>query len=220
MAALVGRIPDPAQRLDILRNLVEEHGEFSARRFHKTTFREFLRSSGCVPEQLDGLALWPCLRPFTSVLTTACAHDPLEVGVACMGINEYAFATCSAAIGAAAVERGRVTAECLVHYNLHAAIDERHAQEFFAVIAPRWAEAQDQYAILQGLEVGAYIIDRLCRDLLRAAVATGEGSGGRSPTFASGLRRSFAMIRSGGDRAGDRAPVGPHGFAGGSTSQP
>src|SRR5690349_63304 len=42
MAALVGRIPDPRQRLDILHNLVEEHGEFQEQRFHHTTFQQFL----------------------------------------------------------------------------------------------------------------------------------------------------------------------------------
>src|SRR6266704_2837851 len=46
MAALVGRIPDPKARLDILHNLVEEHGEFSEDRFHHTTFQHFLRSIG------------------------------------------------------------------------------------------------------------------------------------------------------------------------------
>ena len=43
MAALVGRLPDPRQRLDILRNVVEEHGDFEEAAFHHTTFREFLR---------------------------------------------------------------------------------------------------------------------------------------------------------------------------------
>jgi len=46
MAALVGRIPDPKLRLDILHNLVEEHGDFNEERFHHNTFREFLRLIG------------------------------------------------------------------------------------------------------------------------------------------------------------------------------
>ncbi len=171
MAALVGRIPDPAQRLDILRNLVEEHGEFNERRFHKTTFEQFLRSIGGNPATLDHLALWPCVRAFNAVLTTACLLDELEVGIACMGIIEYAFADCSALIGAAAVDNGWVDAEHLVHYKLHADIDERHAEEFFSVIEARWADPARRYFITQGLELGAYIFDRLYRDLHRAAVA-------------------------------------------------
>src|SRR4051794_14935366 len=62
MAALVGRIPDPRQRLDILHNLVEEHGEFQEQAFHHTTFQQFLRTLGGRPEQLDGTPVPPALR--------------------------------------------------------------------------------------------------------------------------------------------------------------
>lgn len=171
MAALIGRIPDPAQRLDILRNLVEEHGEFNERRFHKTTFLQFFSSIGGNADDLEQLALWPCVRAFNAVLTTACVLDEVEVGIACMGIIECAFASCSAVIGAATVAHGWVSAERLVHYKLHADIDERHAEEFFRVVESRWSDPQRRYFIIQGLELGAYIFDRLYRDIHRAAVA-------------------------------------------------
>jgi pyrroloquinoline-quinone synthase len=158
MAALVGRIPDPRQRIDILHNLVEEHGEFQEHLFHHTTFKQFLRSLGSQPEKLDSMALWPALRAFNSVLT----------GVACMGIIEHAFAGISAVIGQAVVRQGWVPADQLVHYRLHAAIDERHAEEFFAVIEPNWDNPSRRYYIEQGLELGAYIFDRLYRDMLEA----------------------------------------------------
>src|SRR5438128_9080287 len=88
MAALVGRISDPRQRLDILHNLVEEHGEFEEQHFHHTTFQEFLRTLESQPEKLEGIPAWPALRAFNSVLTASCVLDELEVGVACMGIIE------------------------------------------------------------------------------------------------------------------------------------
>jgi len=168
MAALVGRISDPRLRLDILHNLVEEHGEFQEQCFHHTTFQQFLRSIGSHPEKLEGTPLWPALRAFNSVLTAACVLDELEVGVGCMGIIEYAFAGISAAIGGAVVRRGWVEADKLVHYKLHAAIDERHAEEFFAVIEPHWDDPRRRYFIEQGLELGAYVFDRLYRDLYAA----------------------------------------------------
>jgi pyrroloquinoline-quinone synthase len=168
MAALVGRIPEPRLRLDILHNLVEEHGEFQEPLFHHTTFQQFLRSIGSKPERLEGMGLWPALRAFNSVLTAACVLDELEVGVACMGIIEYAFAGISAAIGSAVVRRGWVSVENLVHYKLHAEIDERHAEEFFAVIEPHWDDPRRRYFIEQGLELGAYIFDRLYRDMYAA----------------------------------------------------
>src|SRR5882672_9027789 len=171
MAALVGRIPNPKARIDILHNLVEEHGEFNEELFHHTTFQRFLRSIGSEPEKIETAALAPALRAFNSVLTCACVLDELEVGVACMGIIEYAFAGISALIGQAVVQRGWVRQEDLVHYALHAQIDERHAEEFFAVIEPSWDDAKRRYFIEQGLELGAYAFDRLYWDLYALAKA-------------------------------------------------
>lgn len=165
MAALVGRIPNPKARLDILHNLVEEHGEFQEKAFHHTTFQQFLRTIGSDPEKLEVGPLHPGMRAFNSVLTCACVLDELEVGVACMGIVEFAFAGISATIGQSVVERGWVRQEDLVHYALHAEIDERHAEEFFAVIEPKWDEPSRRYFIEQGLELGAYAFNRLYSDL-------------------------------------------------------
>ena len=175
MAALVGRIPDPRARLDILHNLVEEHGEFDEQLFHHNTFQQFLRVIGCRAEVVEGLAPWPALRAFNSVLTAACVLDELEVGVACMGVIEHAFAGISGVIGSAVVERGWVPAEELVHYKLHAEIDERHAEEFFAVVEPSWDDEGRRYFIEQGLELGAYVFDRLYRDLLASAQSASHG---------------------------------------------
>ncbi len=168
MAALVGRIADPRHRIDILHNLVEEHGEFEEKAFHHTTFKQFLRTIGSQPEKLNDADLWPALRAFNSVLTASCVMDELEVAVACMGIIEYAFAGISAVIGNVVVQREWVSSEDLVHYKLHAEIDERHAEEFFAVIESSWADENRRYFIEQGLQLGAYIFDRLYRDMYTA----------------------------------------------------
>ncbi|MFP6901226.1 MAG: iron-containing redox enzyme family protein [Opitutales bacterium] len=190
MAVLVGRIPDPKQRLDILHNVVEEHGEFDEKAFHHTTFQDFLRTLGTTSEKLDelkGMAigtitssdthnLWPALRAFNNVLTSCCLMDELEVGIACMGIIEYAFAGISAVIGKAVVENDWVSYERLVHYKLHAEIDERHAAEFFAVIEPAWETKERHYYVEQGLQLGAYVFDRLYRDMHAKVLGeTGKG---------------------------------------------
>ena len=106
------------------------------------------------------------MRAFNSILTTACVLDELEVGVACMGIIERAFAGVSATIGRAVVDRGWLTRERLIHYSLHAEIDVRHADEFFAVVEPAWEDEGRRYLIDQGLQLGAYALDRLYRDLV------------------------------------------------------
>ncbi|MBY0528214.1 MAG: iron-containing redox enzyme family protein [Gemmataceae bacterium] len=169
MAALVGRIPDPKARLDILHNLVEEHGEFQEDAFHHNTFQRFLQTLGVPPGTVNDVPMIPALRAFNSVLTAACVLDELEVGVGCMGIIEHAFSPISALIGQAVVAHGWVKREELVHYQLHAEIDERHAEEFFAVVEPAWNNPARRYFVEQGLELGAYVFDRLYHDLYAAA---------------------------------------------------
>jgi pyrroloquinoline-quinone synthase len=164
MAALAARFPDPRSRLDILHNVVEEHGDFDEAAFHATTFRDFLSSISVPLTRLEEISLWPEVRAFNSVLTTSCLLDEVEVGVGCMGVIEYAFSDISARIGRSVVNNGWVTSEELKHYKLHAEIDKRHAQEFFEILVQRWSSGE-RYHIRQGIDLGVYIFDRLYRDL-------------------------------------------------------
>jgi len=171
MAALIGRIPQPAARLDILHNLLEEHGDFRERAFHENTFKRFLGTIGGRVPNLKRVPLWPEMRAFNTTLISSCLLDEVEVGVACMGMIERAFADVSAAIGAGVVARGWVPADKLVHYKLHARIDSRHAEEFFGVVEDAWKTPSRRYYIDQGLRLGAYVFDRLYRDMALRVLA-------------------------------------------------
>ena len=175
MAGLLGRFPNPKQRLDLLKNLVEEHGDFQQEAFHEATFRKFLGTIGvdADPENIDNLGLWPEMRAFNNILASACTLDELEVGVACIGIIEYAFADISAIIGKTVVARGWVSDDELVHYKIHAEIDKRHADEFFELVVDQWTTKDRRYFIEQGLALGAYSFHNLYRDLYNA-VQTGN----------------------------------------------
>ncbi len=74
------------------------------------------------------------------------------------------------------VDRGWVQADDLVHYKLHAAIDKRHAEEFFAIVERSWTDGTRCYFIEQVLELGAYIFDRLYRDMYARGLNLAEGS--------------------------------------------
>jgi len=165
MAALIARMPDPTSRLDLLHNLVEEHGDFRPEQFHQNTFLAFLASIGGQNPEAAGITPLPAVHAFNAVLMAACACDEIEVGVGCLGIIERAFADISALIGAAVVQRGWVAPGDLVHYALHAELDIRHAEEFFAVVESKWDDRGRRGLIEQGLELGVYAFDRLYRDL-------------------------------------------------------
>lgn len=169
MAALVARIPNPKSRLDILHNLLEEHGEFHQEAFHETTFRKFLKRIGSEVDNFDQIVLWPEVRAFNSILTASCVLDELEVGISCMGIIEYSFSRISGMIGSGIIERGWLNKSDLAHYALHENIDTRHAEEFFVVVESLWNLPERRYFIEQGLQLGAYAFDRLYADLYIAS---------------------------------------------------
>jgi pyrroloquinoline-quinone synthase len=166
IASLISRISEPAKRLDLLHNIVEEHGDFRAEQFHQNTFRRFLSSINGVSPDLAGIPICPAVHAFNSTLIGACTSDEVDVGICCLGIIERAFADVSALIGKVVIQRGWVAAADLVHYSLHAELDVRHAEDFFAIVDPGWHVPGTRARIEQGLELGAYAFDQLYRGFL------------------------------------------------------
>ena len=167
MAGLVARSPDYASRVDILHNVVEEHGDFHMASSHAATFQVFLKSLGGEPARLKTLRPAPAVHAFNSVIYSACLLEELELGIACLGIIEYAFAELSARIGNGIVARGWVARENLVHYTLHAELDQRHAEEFFQLVESKWNDADKRELVERGLALGAHVFDQLYRGLHR-----------------------------------------------------
>lgn len=182
MAAVAAKIPSADQRLEIVRNVWEEHGEGNASLAHGTTFLELLdRLGGVTPADVDARALWPEVRAFNTALVGAAVLDEHLVSVGMMGIIERMFVDISSRIGRAIVARGWLPRERMVHYALHEELDVKHAEDFFRVLRPTFeTRPGDRYYIEQGLRLGAYVFDRLYRDLhaarARRAFATGRGA--------------------------------------------
>ncbi len=170
MAAVAAKIPRAAQRIEVLRNVWEEHGEGNEVMTHGDSFLEFLR-------RLDGVGfdailekpLWPEVRAFNTMLAGACVLDEHLVGVGVLGMIERMFADISAWIGRAVVDRGWIAEDRLIHYNLHEVLDHKHSADFFDVVRPAFGlSPESAYYIEQGLRLGAYSFDALYRDLHRA----------------------------------------------------
>lgn len=174
MAALVARIPDADLRLEVVRNVWEEHGEGEPSRMHGATFELFLsRLAGWSPAQVKAeLArrpLWPEVRAFNTLLVGACATDDPLVGLGTLGIIERMFTEISGWIGRGVVERGFLGADELIHYDLHEVLDVRHAADFFVVCSASWDTGpRERDLVEQGLRMGAHAFDRLYEGLHRA----------------------------------------------------
>ncbi len=163
MSMLSARIPGTRQRIQIVRNIWEEHGEGDPRLAHAHTFRELLRRLGGLDEdQIQRHTLWPEIRAFNTALTGACLMEEPKVAAATMGMIEYMFSGISGDIGRGIVRCGFLKEEELIHYSLHERLDVRHAADFFGVVG------EADYYSAQGLQQGACLFHGLYRGMWEA----------------------------------------------------
>lgn len=131
MAALIARLDQHDERINILHNIVEEHGDFNASHYHSETFRKFLKTLGLDPVKiLDNTKPSPVVDAFNTALMGAVYSKEPLAGIACIGIIEYAFAEISAIIGNCVIDYGWVKRKELVHYGVHAELDKTHVKIF------------------------------------------------------------------------------------------
>ncbi len=163
MAALAAKVPSPTLRMEVVRNVWEEHGEGDFSKIHGKTFCELLLRLDNVKESdVDKRALWPEVRVFNTTLTGACVLDEYLIGVGAMGMIERMFVDISNGIGKGIVDNGWLKEDQMIHYNLHEKLDVRHSMDFFNVLKPAWEESEtNRYFIEQGLRMGAEVFNYL-----------------------------------------------------------
>lgn len=168
MALLVAKIPRTGQRVEVLRNVWEEHGQGNTRLSHTATFIEFLnRLDGLSEAEIEARVLWPEVRAFNSALVGACLLDEWLVGAATLGIIERMFTHISGELGMSIVKNGWLPADRMVHYDLHQSLDVRHSHDFFAAVASGLGRGDDDYYVEQGLMQGATLFFELYASLYR-----------------------------------------------------
>ncbi len=167
MAVLAVRIPDPTLRTPILRNVWEEVGEGDPTAAHGVTFRELLWRLDQVPAaRVHSARPWPEVDVFNLAISGACAEGSPVFGAAAMGMIERMFGELSGVIGRAIVARAWLTADAMIHYDLHEALDVRHAEDFFAVVEPSFLGGEAaRLEVERGLRFGATVFDGLYRGL-------------------------------------------------------
>jgi pyrroloquinoline-quinone synthase len=169
MAALAAKIPTPELRVEVIRNVWEEHGEGDFSKVHGSTFVEFLSRIGNVDQlRLQETGLLPDVRIFNTCLSGACVLDEYLIGVGALGMIERMFCEISSWIGKGIVENGWLAEDRLIHYDLHAELDIKHSDDFFNILLPSWEdESQSRYYIEQGLMMGATMFYNLYSGLYR-----------------------------------------------------
>ncbi len=165
MTVLVAKIPDQLQRIEILRNVWEEHGSGHERGFHPNLLLDFIGHLGCRRPDVHQRGLWPEVRNFNAVLAGACVFDEYLVGAAVLSMVEKMFAPMAGLIAEAVVARGWVTRDQALYYTAHASLDIKHSQDFLDFLQGPWdANAENRYYIEQGMRMGALAFHNLFVD--------------------------------------------------------
>ena len=169
MSALAAKIPDAKLRLEILRNVWEEHGEGNIDMMHQNSFLTLLqRIGGITSLDVRERSLWPEVRIFNTCLSGVCILDDYITGVATIGIIEKMFSEISTILGNAIVKLGWLNSNTIIHYDLHKELDVKHSQDFFDVIEKNWEKNEDdRYYIEQGIRMGATLFNNLYTSLYK-----------------------------------------------------
>ena len=168
MANLCARIPSPKLRLEIIRNVWEEHGDGNPENSHVHSFNILLsRLTGDENFQIEKHLATSEVLHFNYVLSGACATSQTYLtGIAVLGMIEYMFSGIAGYIGKCIVGNKWLSETELIHYNLHEKLDVKHAQDFFDLLEKPWESSESaQIEIKQGLELGAFCFNQLYKNL-------------------------------------------------------
>ncbi|MFD9698079.1 TenA family transcriptional regulator [Lentzea sp. NPDC059081] len=172
MAVLISRIPRHGDRLAILRNIVEEHGDFHQAEFHVQSMRDFLTSLGSRTDP-ETIVEWPETDAFTMLMQGVCATAPLTLALACYGVMESVFADISTRIARCVADRGWLPEDRIAHYSLHAEIDKEHAAGFYAVAEPGVHDPAERLLVERGIALGLHAFRVYYRDLADHVLTAG-----------------------------------------------
>ncbi|MCH9682019.1 MAG: iron-containing redox enzyme family protein [Deltaproteobacteria bacterium] len=155
MAAL--RLEDVDSRTLLLDNVWEEHGEGDARRAHIRQFGLLLFNlGGITTREIEARRICPEVMIFNSALFGLLSMERWPKGLAALGVIERMFIGISSRIGNELVARGWIAADTLTHYNLHAELDVKHANDLFHIVERHaWDDQSQRGEIIDGLRFGA-----------------------------------------------------------------
>lgn len=165
LALVAGSIPDYESRINILKNIWEEHGEGDINKTHGKTFIEFLKR--LTGKEFGQVPAIKAVKQFNETLDETCKSAPYLMSVAMIGMIERMFSEISHFIGAAVIERSWMEPSQMIHYSVHQELDVIHAQDFFDILKP--FEDREEEIIREGLALGATTFLMLYHDLLKEA---------------------------------------------------
>ena len=176
LCKLVFILPSDQERIPVIMNLYDEHGEGNPQNTHIQTFTRFLQNLGYIGKIEIGKASpsHRICRNFTSALNKSFekADKDYQYMSALLGMIEYTYITVSHNIHLYAV--GFVDAKDIEHYSLHEILDTKHSEDLFRLCLDKEGRMNDddQERVFSGMKEGYDIFYTLYSELASITLPT------------------------------------------------
>ena len=166
MFIISSKLDSYEQRLCILENIFEEHGNGDIAKSHGKTFEEYLILLGVNKKEIKNRNIDKSSQKFNLSLIERSQKESTYFSLAMMGIIEERYSEMSKLISEKILKNKWLTEKTLIHYKVHEKLDIDHAESFYRLISSKWLNKSIQEDIKKGLRFGNELILNLYTGLL------------------------------------------------------
>ena len=166
MFLLCSRMENYADRLTILENILDEHGNGDIKESHAETYKNYLLNLGVKEKDINETFSHSAVSNFYSIIKDTIKGDRIETAIAMFGIIEDRYTEISATIATSLVNNNWLSEDQLTHYKTHKELDIYHAELFYKLVRPKWVEETSRENIIKGIKLGNAIIFDMFNNLL------------------------------------------------------
>jgi len=164
--SLCSRIDNYEDRLNILENIFDEHGNGNIKKTHGATYEEYLLNLGVNQNNIEKNNPHISVLNFNSKIDQIVKEDNIDKAIAMYGIIEDRYTEISSFIAKSLLKNNWLEKSKLSHYSIHEELDIHHAKLFYNLIEKKWSNNESIEHIKNGLIVGNELILKLFDELL------------------------------------------------------
>jgi len=163
---LCSRMESYSERLNILENIFDEHGNGDIDKAHGKTYKQYLINLGVKKQKIKKNEFHISVKNFFSKVDNVVKNDDPQKAIAMYGIIEDRYTIISSIIAKTLLKKKWLNESELVHYLVHEEIDMYHSKLFYDLIEKKWLEHSSNIQIKKGLNLGNELVLKLFNELL------------------------------------------------------
>lgn len=164
LGIMISKVPSYKERIVLINNLKDEHGEENINNCHVITFKKFILSLLEITKKQEQEYFFKenkkYINNFINGLYELVKQDWIYA-ISALAMIEYVYINVSESIHkyiSNFIDKNEIH-----HYSTHEIIDKHHAQELFSIIEPYYKNNED--IIENGIKYGYELLNKLYEDL-------------------------------------------------------